>query len=263
VNAALALLLVSSMLSSGLAMTRERLVALRGDLRWVGLMLVANLVAMPLVALGLSELMALAEAPRTALLLCAMCAGGSSGPALVGLARGDVGTSGPVTLTLVAASSLVATLGASTGVVETSLLLLAQVVPMAIGAAITAWRPLLAERMRRPVSRLASLTLFAVIGGFVFMRGGETRQHDLAFLGAVVVMIAASLAVGWVGTRRVAVRSAGALTTGVRNLSLALLLAASRPPAVQSGVLFYGLFMFVIAAVFALLVRGRGAASSA
>jgi BASS family bile acid:Na+ symporter len=85
------LFIVAGMAAMGLSLTVTRIAEPLRDLRTVGLLLVGNFVAVPVVALIATRLLPMDEAAATATLLVACCAGAPFLPKLAGLAKGDPG----------------------------------------------------------------------------------------------------------------------------------------------------------------------------
>lgn len=251
----LAALLVGSMLSAGLALDRDRRVRLRGEAGALLRVVAASFSVVPLVAWAVGHAFALTPQSRQALLLVALCAGGASGPALAGLARADVAGTGVMSLALALTSAVVATVAFGASVEQTATMLAAQLAPLAIGLWLAARLPAVAARLVRPVSLATTALLMVIIVGFTVLRGHELLQQQVSFLAAAVLVVIASAAAG-----HLAAGTSGALSAGVRNLALALMLAA---PSEQGSVLVFGLLMFVGLGGWALargLRRSRGTA---
>ena len=83
------LFIVAGMAAMGLSLTIPRIVEPLRDVRMVGLLLVANFVVVPVVAIVATRILPMDEAAATATILVACCAGAPFLPKLAGLAKGD------------------------------------------------------------------------------------------------------------------------------------------------------------------------------
>jgi len=83
------LFIVAGMASMGLSLTVPRILEPLRDLRMVGLLLLVNFVAVPVVAVAATRILPMESAAATATILVACCAGAPFLPKLAGLAKGD------------------------------------------------------------------------------------------------------------------------------------------------------------------------------
>jgi predicted Na+-dependent transporter len=124
----------------------------------------------------------------------------------------------------------------------------AQLLPLALGAALRAWRPPIAAKLERPLARIGNL-LLAVMGLMILV----DMPPLIAAVGwtpmiAGVVMTVCALAVGaafaW---RDPTVRPAAAVASAMRNPGLALVIATLNrmPPDVTAAVIGYALGLAV------------------
>jgi BASS family bile acid:Na+ symporter len=267
------------MVTIGLGTTFAELAGVARDWRLLGKAALANYVCVPAAAVGL--LLAFHAQPLVAagFLIAAVCPGAPYGPPFTGLARGNVPRSVGLMAILAGSSALVAPLllyflmpltagDAPVQVDATKMvrtLLLAQFLPLCVGLAVRHWRPALAGRLKRPAGVLSTvlnlLTLSIIlIAQFKMLLGIPPR----AFLGMFALVLAA-VAAGWLlGGRGWDNRTAMAMTTGVRNVGVGLVIAtASLPgtPAVTAATTF-AIFQTVLLALVA-LAWGRLALASA
>lgn len=265
VDAIVVVLVVSSMAGAGLELTTQRLRVLRaiGAIPLGAFVLVSTFVPL-VVTLIATRALALPASEATALFLCALAGGGSSGPSFVRMAKGDVAASGALvallgttsTVALLAAAPLLSLRRASglsmLGVVAW------QLVPLALGVATAVLRPVLAATLSPWAGRVGTASLLVVVAGLLVTRGHVVLEQEPRMLVACVMLAAVSLGSGWLAAgRNERLRSTFALTSCVRNLSLALLFASSTDadPRVSIDIMVYGLVMFVLALAVAMGVR--------
>lgn len=130
-------------------------------------------------------------------------------------------------------------------------LVLFQLAPLAAGSAIR-WRlPASADRWAGPAQRGANALLLLVIAGLLVTKGQVLLQMDWLGLGVCVLLACANVALGALVGGPPSVRRSLALVTGVRNISLSLLLAASYlpDPLTDVAILSFGLFTMVVPAL--------------
>jgi bile acid:Na+ symporter, BASS family len=122
----------------------------------------------------------------------------------------------------------------------------AQLLPLALGASLRAWRPAVASRIERPLAKLGNVLILAVA-----VMGLVDFPAILATVGwtpavAGVLMTVASLAVGAAFAGGNAdVRTAGAIAAAMRNPGIAIVLATVNklPPGVIAAIFAYALGM--------------------
>jgi BASS family bile acid:Na+ symporter len=134
-----------------------------------------------------------------------------------------------------------------------------QLLPLAAGMAIRRWAPKAADKLARPANIAANLMLVGVILGLL-----ATKWRVLVSIGALglalcVLLVLANLALGASTSRDAAERRSYAIVTGVRNISLALLLSATffQAPETDAAILTFGLFTMVLPWLAALALRRR------
>ena len=261
------------MLSVGVDLTLPRLFVVfrRPKTLFVGLLL--NHLAVPLIALGLSNVLALSPACAAGFLLCAAAPGGPIGAMLTQRAKGDLAfaVSLLVVMTVVntiATPVLLVTLlnvdlGGGTyshvpAIIRTIVLFL--IVPLAVGIAFRHWRAAAADQALR-LLKIGTNVLF----GLLFVGIVAVRSHMVLEIGArpflamiICVLICVTAGYALAGKNR-NVRTALALNTGIRNISLSLLLANYwfEDSATLVTVMTYGLVMIVVATPAALWIRSR------
>jgi bile acid:Na+ symporter, BASS family len=233
--------------------------------RVLALAVLANLVLVPALVLGLSELLALPAGARMGLLVCAAAPGGPTGPLFTRIARADLGfgTSLQVLLSVLALFSAPLTLelfgrqgGESLLWPMVKTLALFQLLPLGLGMLVRQWRPTWADRLGGPLGKLANVLLLAVVLGLLVTRGHVLLAQGASVHAALVTLVVAPLALGlaWpAGPLRRTLLATGVVTS-VRNASVALLLSASffaNDPAVDVAILVWAFYMIVIPGLFA------------
>ncbi len=259
-----AVLLVAGMLALG---TVLELPALTDRVRRPGgllVVLVVNLLVVPSVGLLLVRAVELDPPVALGLVLAACAPGGGTGALLALHARGDVPTAVVLQVLLAGLSLLVTPLwlagfgegGIDTGPLVLGLLVL-QIAPLAGGLVLGARRPAVAARVHALARRTADVSLLLLVVGLTV-----TQADSLDRVGATALLLMAALVLLTLATLALpvgppAVRRAAALTTSVRNLSLALLAAsyADDPPVTALSVLAYGLVMYVLSGAAVAVLR--------
>jgi BASS family bile acid:Na+ symporter len=138
-------------------------------------------------------------------------------------------------------------------------------VPVAVGMALRARFPQLADRLGRPVKILSVVVLVAVIAGTVLKERENVADYFVAVGLAVLIFNVAGLAIGYgaprlAGVDRSASIAAG-MEIGIHNSTLAITIAVS--PALMNSTemaipaAVYGIVMFFTAAAFGYLVTRR------
>jgi BASS family bile acid:Na+ symporter len=257
-TAAVAVLLVASMLAVGTAATVDDFRTLVRRRGLVLLAVAANVVVLPGLAVALVTTAGLGPDVALGVVLAAAAPGGGTGALLTLHARGDLAISaglqvllGP--LGLVAVPVWAAAVGQSVvpaggvGLLVVAGGLLGQVVPLAVGMWLRRSRPQVAERVHPVARRVADVLLAGLVVYFLVTGLGRLPLVGWVGVAVIAVLVAASMmqvALRWPGS--VPQRRAVAMTTGVRNLTLALFFAATATPTVVLTVLAYGLLMYGI-----------------
>jgi len=228
---------VAGMGAMGLALTVEAIVGPLRDARLVVGVLAANFVVVPLVAVLAAQLLPMDDASAAAVILVGCSAGAPFLPTLAGLAKADQATAvgvmvllmvltvgfAPVVVPLVLEGATVAA-----GDIASSLVLY-MLVPLALGLLLRARYPALAESLGGALKRASSagLVIGIVAGLLVTWREVLGSVGSWIFAGTALVLVA-GFAVGWlVGAGRPADRTLLGLATAQRNISAALVIAAS------------------------------------
>jgi bile acid:Na+ symporter, BASS family len=277
----LAALLVAAMLAVG---TTVEVAGLRRVLRQpaaVAVALTANAVVVPGSAVAMLAVLDVSGPAAVGVLLAAAAPGGGSGALLADHARADTALAVSVQVLLAVAGLVILPVWLAVGQAPLNLGIAAlptsgavllvvggvvgQTAPLVLGMWLRATRPAVAARVHGVARRTADALLAGIV--LVSLAANIHRLGDVptAVYGVIAVVVAVGLAAGTSpGLGGAAGRGAVAMTTTVRNLSLALFVATFTP---ESGhviltVLAYGLVMYV-AAVAAIPVLRRGAAPTA
>lgn len=255
------------MLGLGLSLTPDDFRRVARHPRAVVVALACQLVLLPLVCFGLITLLDLPPLLAIGMMLLAASPGGTSANLYSHLFRGDVALN--VSLTAINSVLAIATLPLITNLAinhygqgDTVSLQFTKVVevfavvllPVAIGMAIRATRPAVAERADRPV-RIGSAVILAVLVLGILLDQREDVGDYLADVGlAAGLFCALSLVIGYVVPRAAGVREdqaiASSMEIGVHNATLAIYVAVEVLDSTEISVpaAVYSVFMFVLAA---------------
>jgi predicted Na+-dependent transporter len=229
---------VAGMAAMGLALTLAQILAGLGDARLVVSLLAVNFVVVPAVAVAVARLLPMDDAPATAIILIGCVAGAPFLPKLAALAKGDpalsVGLMVMLMVVTVGYAPLVIPLaveGASVSAWDIgSSLFIFMLIPLAIGLLVRARYPGLAHSWVGPAGQASTvgLLLGIVAALVVTWRDVLSSLGSWIFVGTAVVLLAA-LASGYLASagRPGSDRNVWALATGQRNISAALVVAAS------------------------------------
>lgn len=265
-TAAVTVLLIASMLAIGTAATVDDFRAL---VRRRGLLAVAvatNVIILPGLAVVLVAAADLAPEVALGVVLAAAAPGGGTGALLTLHARGDLAVSTGLQVLLAPLGLLAVPMWAAAagqdvvppgglGLLVVGGGLLGQVVPLAVGMWLRRSRPGAAQQVHPVARRVADVLLAGVVLYFLITGVGRLPQVGWAGVAIMAVLVAVSMTpvvlrpLGSVPQRR-----AVAMTTGVRNLTLALFFAAAASPTVVLAVLAYGLLMYGLCVPLALVL---------
>jgi predicted Na+-dependent transporter len=229
---------VASMAAMGLGLTIDRIVAPLRDLHLVAFLLLANFVAVPLVAIAAARILPMDPAAATAVILIGCCAGAPFLPKLSQLAKGDTALAVGVMVLLMVATVIYAPIvvplaieGATVDPWDiASSLIISMIIPLAIGLFIKARYDELAESWVGPAGTISSVGLVVgmVAALLVTWRDIIGAIGTWIFIGTAIVLVTA-LAVGWLAGygRSKSDMTLTALGTAQRNIAAALVVAAS------------------------------------
>jgi predicted Na+-dependent transporter len=235
---AMLVFVVTSMAAMGLSLTLDRVIRPLRDLRLVALLLAANFVAVPAVAIAVSRILPMDDTSAAAVVLIGACAGAPFLPKLAQLSRGDLALSvGEMVLLMVATvlyAPLVVPLVIEGATVQpwdiASSLVVLMLIPLGVGLFVRARYTELAAGWAGPASQAANVALLLGLGAALLVTWRDVigAIGSWIFVGTAIVL-AAGLLVGYVAAwgrpRGDAVVSA--LATGQRNLAAAVVIAFS------------------------------------
>ena len=261
-------LLVSGMLAMGTLLRPAEIAVRLRTPRPILYALLANLVVVPAVAVLLVALLPVTPAVALGVVLVGAAPGGGTGALLAHHARGDAAhavvlqgllaiaslLSTPVWFAVYVRTADVAAIDVRRLVVA---LLLCQLAPLVAGSALRVRRPADADRVHAVARRVADASLVLLVVGLAVTEGGELVRTGTAGLLAVAALVATTALVAAPSVGPAPIRRATLLTTVVRNLSMALLVAATTSDAERTvgAILSYGLLMYVGAGLLVLLAR--------
>lgn len=229
---------VGGMAAMGLALTMDRILGPLRDLRLVALLLVANFVAVPAVAIAAGRLLPMEDAAATAVILIGCCAGAPFLPKLAQLARGDaalaVGAMVLLMVVTVGYAPIVVPLAIEGATVEAwdvaSSLIVFMLVPLGIGLLVRARYPDLADAWVGPSGQISSVGLVLGIVASLLLTWREIlgAVGSWIFIGTAIIL-AAGLLTGYLAGlgRPSGDRTITALASAQRNISAAIVVAAS------------------------------------
>lgn len=229
----------------------------------------ANYVCVPLAAIGLLALFRAEPMVAAGFLIMAVCPGAPYGPPLTALAKGNVGVSVGLMVVLAGSSAIMAPLllywllpwisrGDSLSIdggKMVATLVATQLLPLSLGLALRQWRPHWARLLLKPANMLSAALNLSVIGLIVVVQLQTLMAVRMRGFVGMLALVLAALAAGWLlSTPGSDDRKAMAITTGVRNVGVSLVIAASSFPATAavSATLVFGLFQTVVLALLSL-----------
>jgi len=231
-----------------------------------------NLVLIPGAAYLLLDAVTLDRTTELALMVIAAAPGGGTGALLALHVRGDRPHAVALQVILAVTSLVSAPLwlklyaGTSHGAGEIRLvplvaaLVVFQWLPLAGGLALSSARSDLAARLHPRARRAADLLLAALIVELLITSGSEIGKNGADTLIGIGAVLALTVIGGVFTVGSAAVRRASAMTTLIRNLSLALAAAAFIDDADAAAlvVLTYGLVMYLLAVAWVVVARTTG-----
>lgn len=265
---------IASMFSVGLSFTFRQIVR---PLRYpdrVFRALVANFILVPLLALGISRLLALDPSLAAGMALVGTAAGAPFLLKLTGVANADVSLSATLLLLLMPLTVIYMPLVVPLVLVDVSVsviriavpLILTMLLPLIIGHVVDSFLPRLATRLRPIAGILSSIALLTLIASTLAINGPLFR--DLLGTGAItaaVLLTAGGFGMGYLisspGFSRRAVMGLGA---GQRNIAAALVIASQdfeNPNTLVMVVLFSVIDLIVLFPI-ALILRRQSPPSA-
>lgn len=248
--------LVAMMLSMGLKVQVDEVLASSRKPRQAALGVLANFALVPAATAGLLRWLDPDPMVSVGFLILAVCPGAPVGPPFAAVARGDVPYAVGQMVILAGLSAVLSPvlLGALlTRVVPDSnlridylaigrSLLVSQMLPLAAGLVVHSRAPRLAERIAKPVTLLANLLLLGAVALVLVSEFETLALIRLRGWAGMLLLLSASLVIGWLcGGPGRETRKSLALTTGVRNAAVALVIVSGNfagTPAVTAVVAY-------------------------
>jgi BASS family bile acid:Na+ symporter len=234
--------LIALMLAIGLKVKFEQVVAAARHIRVMVLGIVGNFVLVPLVTVGLLYLFDAPPPVAAGFLVLAVCPGAPMGPPFVEMARGNVAAATGAMVILAGLSAPLAPLllsvllGWLCPVADLSInpvdiakiLAVTQILPLAVGLGVHQWLPRLTERLVKPVGLVANVLLLVVVTLILATQYEMLRTIGLRGWTGMILLLVASLVIGWLsGGPTSATRRALAVTTGLRNAAVGLVIVST------------------------------------
>ena len=197
---------VSTMLGVGLLLSLREISGSLHDRRWLARALLANFIMLPALALGIASLLQLEPALTAGLLILATAPGGPVLIRLVAMAKRDPALAVGLLVTLLITSVVTQPLLLPLLVQHVDIsgksivltLLFSVMLPLLLGLALRARRPVLAESWRAPVQKLSTLSmlLVCIVLPAMYWQALLEIIGSLAFVAAALFLLLASLG-GW------------------------------------------------------------------
>jgi predicted Na+-dependent transporter len=255
--------LVVTMLSIGLRLADDGVTGRRITRSVVVLVLLANVIVVPVVAVAVTAWSGIAGAIAVAILATAIAPAGSLGPKLVQFARGDlaVGVLATFLLSILAVVTVAPSLELAGRVIgldpEASpldplalilTLALFQLGPTLAGLLIARRARAFGQRIVQPLTALSTGLVVALVVVALVDTYDEVLLLGIVPVAAMTVIVVAASSLGWLaGGSDPAVRRASSLVTGQRAPGLALLIVAGPGHAMETAtVVTFALVLFVV-----------------
>ena len=231
---AIAIFLVTAMLSLGLELTLKQIMAPLRNRRLVIRSVLISGLAVPLVAIALTRALAMEQALATGLIVYALAAGTEGGPKFVQLVKGNtafafglLGVLLTVTVVFLPLAINLAIPGAEVSVGEVVVkLLLLVALPIAVGMAVNARAADLAARLSPGVHRLSMIFLATLFFLVIYVNIEAIVSLQSTAVLAGLLLFAIAYVVGYAaGGPAVEDRKALAFMTFARNGSISMLIA--------------------------------------
>jgi predicted Na+-dependent transporter len=229
---------VAGMAAMGLGLTLSRITEPLRDMRMVLLLLGANFVIVPIVAIAAGRLLPMDDSAATAVILIGCCAGAPFLPKLAVLAKGDVALSVGVMVLLMVATVIYAPIvvplvieGAEVEAWDiASSLIVLMLIPLGAGLFIKARYEEFADSIVAGIGQIANMGLLIGISAALLVSWRDVigAIGTWLFIGTALVLVA-GLAAGYVAGygRSKSDMTVTGLGTAQRNIAAAMVVAAS------------------------------------
>ena len=269
INLLAAVTLFEMMIAIGLGVSFAEVLGVARNWRLVLRAAAANYLAVPAAAVGLLLLFQAQPLAAAGFLVVAVCPGAPYGPPFTSLAKGNVIAAVGLMVILAASSALVAPVFLqfllplmagdqplqidSVKIVMT--LLLAQLLPLGIGLGVRQRLPLWAATLKKPADALTTVLNLILLGLIFVVQYDMLTGIPLRAFGGMFLLLAATVAIGWLlGESGAGNRKTLAITTGVRNAGVGLVIVSGSfpgTPAVTAATA-YALVQTIVIALIAL-----------
>jgi BASS family bile acid:Na+ symporter len=269
INIAATITLLEMMVTIGLGV---KLADVLGVARNVGLVLraaLANYVLVPAAAVLLLLVFHTEPLAAVGFLVAAVCPGAPYGPPFTALARGNVTAAVGLMVILAGSSAVVAPLllqllvpfvaghdPVRVNVVKmVGTLVLSQFLPLCVGVFVRERWPALAERLRKPFSRVSLVLNLLLVSTIISVQFHMLANiAPIAYAGMSALLVATVLAGAVLGGRAREERVAMVCATSVRNVGVSLVIATGSFPGTPAitAATAYALFQTILMALAAL-----------
>ena len=232
------LFIVAGMAAMGLSLTLSRIAEPLRDMRMVALLLLANFVVVPAVAVVATRVLSMDPDAATATVLVACCAGAPFLPKLAGLAKGDaalaVGSMVLLMVVTVVYAPVVVPIVVEGATVEAwdiaSSLIVLMLIPLGLGLFVKARYEAFADSIVGQAGQISSTGLMIGIVAALLVSWQDVfgAIGSWIFIGVAIVLVtglAAGYVAGW--GRSTSDMTVLGLATAQRNIAAALVVAAS------------------------------------
>jgi BASS family bile acid:Na+ symporter len=258
-NLAIALFIGGVLFVAGLEVTLTQVFEPMKDAGLVARALLANLIAVPLITYGMSQIYPLERPYMIGLLLYGFAAGAPYTPKLVGAAGGHVPNSIAATMLLTVLTILYMPLllpvlipGTEIEIWEIAKPLLIQMfAPLVLGLAVRHASKAWAERLRRPANLLVNLSALVFLVLALVLHWDELMATlGTGAMSSAVVLTLAAFGVGYaLGPGRMRGRTTLGLITTARNIGAAATIATSNFGEEPRVLITVAVCMFVVFAI--------------
>jgi BASS family bile acid:Na+ symporter len=263
INIVVTITLIEMMVGTGLGVTFEEIIGVARRVVFLLRAAVANYIFVPGLTIGLLLQFHPPPMIATGFLIIAACPGAPFGPPLTVLARGNVAAAVGLMVILAGSSVIAAPMLLrlllpviaegpalkvdAARIVKT--LLVSQLLPLCAGLFVRQWRPILADRLKRPFDLLTVALNFCVLGLILLVDFRMLTAIRLKAFAGMFALVLASMAGGWLlGEPGSDNRKTMAFSTSVRNVAVSLVIATGSFPntPVVTAALSYGLFQTLV-----------------
>lgn len=279
INILVTITLIEMMVTIGLGVRFAEVAGVARNWRLVAQAVLVNYVLVPAAAVGLLLLFHSHPLVAAGFLVAAVCPGAPYGPPFTAMAKGNVPVAVGLMVILAGSSALVAPLllhlllpilsgdePLKIDVIKmVGTLFLTQLIPLGIGLIVHQRRPALADKLVKPANRLSTVLNLVVFGVILVVQFHLLEHIKTVDFAGMLALVLATLVVGWLlGGPGSDNRKAMALTTGVRNVGVSLVIVTASFPATPAvtAALAYALFQTIVLALLA-LAWGRWASGKA